>query len=119
MFCIMSETRDLHRHLAAWRLRKGLSQEQIGNRLGVDKSTIHRWETGKRAVDLSDLVRLAAIYQVDPVALLLSPDDALLAARLTRAKAILEAVPEDVGDRWLETGADIAGDRLPKTQLPS
>jgi hypothetical protein len=41
-------------------------------------------------MDLNDLNQLAAIYGVDPVALLLSPANVELAKKLTEAKAILE-----------------------------
>lgn len=30
------------------RIRAGLSQAEIANALGVDRSTIHRWEVGER-----------------------------------------------------------------------
>jgi hypothetical protein len=60
-------------------------------------------------VDLNDLNRLAAIYEVDPIALLLSPNDVGLARKLSEAKAILEKAAPDAGDRWLATGRDIAG----------
>jgi len=98
---------DLHTHLSAWRKKKDLSQEQVGNILGIDKSTVHRWETGKRAMDLTDLQRLAETYGIDPVALLMSPDDAELAARLSKAKSILEHISAEAADRWLATGGDI------------
>ncbi|MGE0417308.1 MAG: helix-turn-helix domain-containing protein [Acetobacteraceae bacterium] len=114
----MSERPSLHRHLAAWRDRKGLSQEHVANILGVNKSTIHRWETGKRAVDLTDLQRLAEIYEIDALALLLSPNDLDLAERLNRAKAILTAIPADQADRWLAMGGDLAASKLPKMQQP-
>ena len=114
---------DIQQFLRAWRNRKGLSQEQVGNKLGLAKSTIHRWETGARAVDLSDLQRLAALYDVDPVCLLLSPDDAALAARLTRAKAVISSATPEAADRWLATGDDIAGHsaekKLPEGQQTS
>ena len=103
------ERPDHPNYLAAWRKEKGLKQEQVANILGVDKSTIHRWETGKRAVDINDLNRLAAVYEVDPVALLLSPNDASLARQLTEARAILERISPEAGERWLATGRDIAG----------
>lgn len=105
----MADAESFLKNLITWRVRKGLSQEQVANILGVNKSTIHRWETGKRAVDLNDLNRLAAIYEVDPVALLLSPNDIDLAKKLTEAKAILERAAPDAGDRWLATGRDIVG----------
>lgn len=93
-----------------------MSQEQVANILGVNKSTVHRWETGKRAVDLDDLRRLATIYGVDPVALLLSPSDHDLARRLDTALTVLKAAPAGVADRWLQIGADLAHVTLPDTQ---
>ncbi len=112
----MTFAKPLHIHLIAWRKIRGLSQEQVANILGVDKSTIHRWETGKRAVDLSDLQRLADIYKVDPVALLLAPDNFDLAIRLNQAKSILERATPDVADRWLAIGIDVTSPVLPKPQ---
>lgn len=113
---LMSISQDLHRHLAAWRALNSLSQERVAEALGVNKSTINRWENGKRAVDLSDLERLAIIYKVSPIALLLAPGDAQMVESLTRAKTILETIPEAAGRRWLETGEDIAGEKLPNRQ---
>ena len=81
-----------------------MSQEQVANTLGLNKSTIHRWEMGTRAVDLADLERLSAIYGVDPIALLLAPGDAKLAADLTKAKTILVTRDPDATRVWLEMG---------------
>lgn len=114
MLCTMIETRGLHRHLTAWREKRGLSLEKVGELVNHNKSTISRWENGKQNVDLVELQKLAAVYGVDPLALLLSPDDVALATRLTQAKDILQAVPADVAERWLQTGVDIAGEKLRK-----
>lgn len=35
--------------LRAWRKRVGMSQLDLARRLGVDKSTVNRWEQGTRA----------------------------------------------------------------------
>ncbi|MEJ8671840.1 helix-turn-helix transcriptional regulator [Streptomyces sp. MS1.AVA.1] len=37
----------------------GLSQLQLGERIGRDHKTIHRWETAQRAPDLTDLLLVA------------------------------------------------------------
>ena len=68
-------------------------------------------------MDLSDLYRLAKLYEVDPVCLLLAPDDPSLAARLTRAKAVMTSITPEAADRWLATGDDIAG-HAPEKKLP-
>ena len=98
---------SLHQHLRAWRDIKNLSQEQVANILEVNKSTIHRWETGTRTVDLADLERLAKVYGVDPIALLMAPGDVQLAVDLTAAKAILSSRDPDAIRTWLEMGTKL------------
>ena len=97
----------LHIHLRAWRETKNLSQEQVANILAVNKSTIHRWETGSRTVDLADLERLAEIYGIDPIALLMAPGDVQLATDLTVAKDILTSRSADATRVWLEMGTKL------------
>ncbi len=77
--------------------------------LGVHKSTVSRWEKGERQVDLTDLQRLAEIYNVDPVALLLAPDDVGLAKQLTEAKRVLDGASERMAKIWLDSGAQMRG----------
>lgn len=105
----MEEAQAIYQYLAAWRVRSGLSQEQVANILDVHKSTVSRWEKGERQMDLSDLQRLAYIYGVDPVALLMAPDDIDLAKQMTVAKRILQGAPDRMRDVWLETGTLMRG----------
>lgn len=44
--------RPIRLFLAAWRLKKGLSQQQVADRLETSDVTISRWETGERRPDL-------------------------------------------------------------------
>lgn len=67
-------------------------------------------------MDLDDLRRLAEVYHVDPIALLLSPTDHELTSRLNAALTVLRAAPGDIADRWLQIGADLTATALPKTQ---
>ena len=94
----------LHRGLRGWREARGLSQEAVADALAVNKSTVHRWESGARALGLDDLGRLAAIYGVDPVALLLAPGDVQLASDLSAAKAVLASRCPDAARTWLALG---------------
>lgn len=50
--------------LAEWRRSKRFSQEALGAVIGVDKSTISRYETGERRPDIEDLFRLAAALEI-------------------------------------------------------
>jgi len=44
---------------------KGLTQEQLGEKLGVSSRTVSRWETGSNMPDISLLIELADFYEVD------------------------------------------------------
>ena len=48
--------------LRALRLGAGLSQRELGERLGKVQVTISGWEGGSREPSLTDLIRLAAIF---------------------------------------------------------
>ncbi|MFE2073742.1 helix-turn-helix domain-containing protein [Streptomyces misionensis] len=46
------------------RRRKGLSQMQLGERIGCDHKTISRWENGHHPPDLNDLLLVADALDV-------------------------------------------------------
>ena len=47
------------------RKEKELTQEQLGEQLGVARRTVSRWETGNNMPDLDILVELSDLYSVD------------------------------------------------------
>lgn len=47
------------------RKEKGLTQEQLGDRTGVSRRTVSRWETGANMPDLDILIELSDFYEVD------------------------------------------------------
>lgn len=53
------------RFLQDLRKEKGLTQEQLAERLNVARRTVSRWETGFNAPDLDILIELADLYAVD------------------------------------------------------
>ena len=50
--------------LKALRREKGLTQEQLAERLNVSARTISRWETGSNMPDISLLIEIAEFYDV-------------------------------------------------------
>lgn len=46
-------------NIAAARIRHGMSQRELADKLGVDQSTVSYWETGTNEVTLTKLVRIA------------------------------------------------------------
>lgn len=52
------------------REQKGLSQEELGHRAGVDRTYVSSCERGRRNVSLLTLYRIAAALEVEPAELL-------------------------------------------------
>lgn len=51
--------------LRALRTEKGLTQEQLAEKMGVTNRSVSRWETGTSLPDISLLVELAEFYGVE------------------------------------------------------
>ena len=68
--------------LAEWREARGLSQERLGERLGVSKMTVSRWERNVASVNINVMSALAEALDIEPRDLFRHPDtpsaDALL-----------------------------------------
>lgn len=47
------------------RKEKGMTQEQLAEKLGVARRTVSRWETGSNMPDLDVLIELSDFYAVD------------------------------------------------------
>lgn len=56
--------RPVHIYLREWRENRNLTQQQLADRLGVDKATISRWEGGKRSPSLNVLAALGEALNV-------------------------------------------------------
>ena len=56
--------------LAELRKRKGLTQAQFAERIGVEQPTYQRWEKGKREPSFEQLFHMASILGVEPGALI-------------------------------------------------
>ncbi|MFI0164903.1 helix-turn-helix domain-containing protein [Streptomyces sp. NPDC017095] len=56
---VLTRRREVGARIRAARLHAGLTQIQLGDRIGRDHRTIHRWEYAQRVPDLEDLLLLA------------------------------------------------------------
>lgn len=86
----------LHLFLAEWRLEKGLTQQELGDRMNKSDVTISRWETGKRKP--SDKAKADLAYALgldDPVDLYRDPNR-------PSADALLRGQPPEVIDQALK-----------------
>lgn len=60
---------DFAHRLRALRHERGLSQEQLADLAGLDRTYVSSCETGRRNVTLRTICRLSAALDVDPGAL--------------------------------------------------
>ena len=59
------DTQKIGHFLKKLRKESGMSQEQLGERLGVSNKTVSRWETGNYMPPVDMLIELADFYEVD------------------------------------------------------
>ena len=61
---------NLNKAIGQWlsdhRKQKGLSQQQVADRLGVTKTAVHYWETGKRMIFAETMIDYCKILNLDP-----------------------------------------------------
>jgi transcriptional regulator with XRE-family HTH domain len=82
--------RPFRLYIAEWRESKGLTQQQLGDRLGTSDVTVSRWETRTRRPDLDAQAAIAeALGLSDPMDLFRHPDT-------PSADALLRDQPPDV-----------------------
>lgn len=78
--------------LAEWREARGLSQERLGERLGVSKMTVSRWERNVASVNINVMSALAESLDIEPRDLFRHPDT-------PSADALLRNQPESIVDQ--------------------
>ena len=61
---------EFHEELKAARIKTGLTQQQIADKLGITKSTYCGYETAKRSPDPQRIKQLAKVHHVSADALL-------------------------------------------------
>jgi transcriptional regulator with XRE-family HTH domain len=61
---VSARRREIGARIRTARERAGLTQLQLGNRIGRDHRTIHRWEYATRTPNLADLLLLAHAVDV-------------------------------------------------------
>lgn len=66
----------LGKRIAALRKEKGMTQEELAEKLGVSPQAISKWENGQSCPDISLLPRLAAIFGVTTDLLLTGEQEA-------------------------------------------
>lgn len=67
-------SRPTRQFLSKWREHRGLTQQQLADRIETGKDQISRWENGKRGMSAEVLNALAEALQIEPADLFRDPD---------------------------------------------
>lgn len=101
----MAQYSDIVGAIVAERRRRGWSQADLADRLGVVQSAVGNWEAGRNKIPLPQLVSIGAVFgwelewlpsdpsKADVMRQLRSFADALGEARLHQLVALAEALP--------------------------
>ena len=73
----MREQQTLGRRIQEARKAAGLSQESLGERLGVSRQAVSKWENGTSEPNTSNLMALARLYGIPAEDLLKGVESAL------------------------------------------
>lgn len=87
--------RPFRLYIAEWRDDKGLTQQQLADRLGTSDVTISRWETGKRRPDDNARAAIAEALDIQPLDLYRDPGQ-------PSADALLRGQPPEVIDQAMK-----------------
>lgn len=91
--------------IAAMRKYLGLTQETLGEKLGVTNKTISRWETGVYIPDIDKLQELASILEV-------SVNELLSGEKITDEKTFAEKADENLVELLTENSTFGLKDRI-------
>lgn len=87
------------------RRERGLTQEELGEKLGVTNKTVSRWETGKYMPDIDKLLELAGLLGV-------SVNELLSGERLETREKLAEKADENLTAALRESDAFGLADRI-------
>lgn len=57
-------TMEFNNKLYNLRKQKGLSQEELANRLNISRQTVSKWEVGESTPDMEKLVALSDLFEI-------------------------------------------------------
>jgi transcriptional regulator with XRE-family HTH domain len=80
--------RPRRQYLQAWRDSRGLTQQQVADRVGTSKGVVSNWESGKRGMSAGVIEALEEALQLEPGDLFRDP------AQPSADELLRDATPE-------------------------
>lgn len=93
-----------YKHLKAWRKHFKLSQEKLAEKLETTQPTIMRWESGSMAIDDTTFEKIARILGIEPIKLMVSPQDEKTIDFLSKMNEIINKMDDETKLQWISLG---------------
>lgn len=87
---------EFHNRLYNLRKQKGLSQEELANRLNVSRQTISKWEIGDSTPDMEKLAAISELFEVSLDELVLGKEQNSSETGASNISEIREVLEEKV-----------------------
>lgn len=84
-------------NLRDYRRANGLTQKELGDRIGVTSQAVNKWENGSRLPRMNDVLRICEVLGCTPDDLV-KEDGETLNAKEASLVSMFRKVPEDVQD---------------------
>ena len=81
---------EFHNKLYHLRKQKGLSQEELTNRLNVSRQTISKWEVGDSTPDMEKLIAISDMFQISLDELVMDKVQTQIGETPSKAEAVNE-----------------------------
>lgn len=91
----IGKKRRLHLYIQEWMENRGLSDEQLGLRMGVARATVWRWRSEQHRLNPEKIEALARALDLEPQDLWRPPSEPILPGRPSLDEMIKDA-PEDL-----------------------
>jgi len=92
---------EFNNKLYELRKQKGLSQEELANRLNVSRQTVSKWEVGESSPDMEKLVAISEFFDISL--------DELVLDKVVKKEDIKEHVLTEDNKKKAKKGLKIAG----------
>jgi transcriptional regulator with XRE-family HTH domain len=91
-----------HLYVKEWREHRGLSLEQVGGRLGVEKNTVWRWENEQHRLNPGKQAELAYALGIEAIDLWFLPPGRSLDAMLKDEPSDVRSMAVDIVSRLIK-----------------
>ena len=101
---------EFHNKLYNFRKQRGLSQEELANRLNVSRQTVSKWEVGDSTPEMEKLIAISDLFEIslDELVLDKAPTQADSSSKSQIVNEFKETVLTDKNKKKAKKGLKIA-----------